>query len=338
MVSRNEQVVNVIDEYIARKKGLAAMKRIHRRVFDEKLEAGIWRKVREQYSEMDWDDDTFEEFLYTAKEIVEGGLERIPEAYFDVERPENLTTERVASELDDYLFDDRESTSDEPDGFQYSLNDNGVINATYVYTDVSTDISATGQVERRVSEDSVSFRINPDQQLIIVESTYPPDVQRMKGVFRNKTNFAITICGNLTGDPDIANKRVNAFRESFPEVTRDDDADGRVRTEDDDGIPKLDDIVEIKLYNPSKEDEKIEKIDYEGQNLENHEYIEERQSEGYIVRGFTARVWYNGSPFDIAFSGSEMMGYAKVEEIGDYMTAQDLMDEIRAKYQEHIAA
>lgn len=100
-----------------------------------------------------------------------------------------------------------------------------------------------------------------------------------------------------------------------------------------DSEPKLVDIKEIKLYNPERDDkEYIEKVDIEGDNLAGHEYIEDLQDDGYVTRGFTARVKFENELFDIAFSGSDMMGYAKVEDIGDYSKAQRLMDDIRGRY------
>jgi hypothetical protein len=100
--------------------------------------------------------------------------------------------------------------------------------------------------------------------------------------------------------------------------------------------PQLVEIKSIKLHNPErKKDEHIEKIDIEGDNLAESEYIEERHEAGYITRGLTAQVYYKGDFFNIAFSGSDMMGYAKVEEIPDYSKAEELMDILRERYLEN---
>lgn len=103
-----------------------------------------------------------------------------------------------------------------------------------------------------------------------------------------------------------------------------------------DDVPKLVRVDEVKLFNPQKnKDERIDKIDFEGSDLADHPYIEERLSEGYVMRGFAARVVFDGELFDIAFSGTEMMGYAKVEDIKNREKAQRLMDILREKYLEH---
>ena len=336
MPDYNEQAVKVIDDYISRKKGLNAMQDIHRRTFDESMDFNTWQSVKDVYEEIDFTAELFENFLLNSRQVVKGGLDRISESYFRVQKPENLTVKKAKAELGSYLYEERkEESGEEPDGFRYEVGENGTIHASYIHTDVTTDITATGNVEERVSEGAVSFRIEPDEQLIVVESTYPPDVQRMKGALRNSVNFAVTICGNLTAHADEANKRVDNFRESFPEVEYVEDADGRVRHGDDDDVPKLEDIEALKLFNPGQEKEQIEKIDYSGQNLAEHPYIQERQDDGYVIRGFSAAIWFNGQPLTIAFSGSDMMGYAKVEDIGDYAEATDLMEILRERYMNH---
>lgn len=63
----------------------------------------------------------------------------------------------------------------------------------FIHTDMRLDITATGQATSFTSEDSLSFRNVSDDQLIIVESTHPPDVQWMKGAIGNLTDLAITV-------------------------------------------------------------------------------------------------------------------------------------------------
>lgn len=336
MVDYNDQAIHVIEDYISRKKGLNAMQSIHRRTFDEPQEFSTWQSVEEMYADIEFTSDTFEDFLLNSRQVVKGGLERISESYFRVQKPENLTVEKAEAELNAFLYEERKNDmNEEPDGVRYERGEGKTIHASYIHTDVDTDITATGEIEERVSEGAVSFRIEPDEQLIVVESTYPPDVQRMKGVLGRDIDIAATVCGNLTAHADEANKRVDEFRESFPEVEYVEGADGRVKHGDEDDTPKLEDIEAIKLFNPGEEKEQIEKIDYSGQNLAEHPYIQERQDDGYIIRGFSAKVWFNGEPLTVAFSGSDMMGYAKVEDIGDYIVAKNLMGVLRNRYMDH---
>lgn len=208
----------MVNEYIQRKKGLVTMENIHHRVFDESASFNTWKQVNEKYEEIDWTDDIYEEFLLTSKQLVEGGLERISETYFDLKKPDNVTVGKITAEFDQNLYED--STDKEKAGFEYEVND-GVVHAQYIYTDVKTEISAAGQVNDLISENSISFRIDPDEELVIVESTYPPEIQKMKGVFRKETDFAAVVCGNLTESPEKANKQIRKFQDSFDEVNLD---------------------------------------------------------------------------------------------------------------------
>lgn len=198
------------------------MEQIHKEVHggDPDLSFTSWAQVEEEYENIEWDQDLFDKFLLTAKKYVDGGLERISESYFQIKQPKNPTTEWLVGELEKNTYDEDIPDEKEPDGFQYDViqrDGTDIVQASYVYTDVKTDISATGKVRSRVSETAIDFRILPSQSLIIVESTYPPDVQKMKGVF-GKTDLAAVVCGDLTSNYDEANERVEAFRRSFPEA------------------------------------------------------------------------------------------------------------------------
>lgn len=331
MAKRNNQAINVIEDYIQRKKGLTTMEDIHRRVFDKKPDFSTWGSVTEQYEEIEWDEDTFEDFLLTSKQLVEGGLDRISEAYFELKKPKDLTVDRVQAEFDQHPYDEDGTRDEEHDGFRYNVRDDGVVQATYVYTDVKTNVTTAAEVEKLVSENSIHFRIDVDNRLAIVESTYPPHVQKMKGVFRRKTDFAAIVCGSLTSNYSEANERVEAFRDSFEEIEP-----GEIEYDEEESEPKLIDVKSVKLHNPEhSEDERIDKIDVEGDDLADHPLIDQRLDEGYIMRGLVARMKFENELFDIAFSGSDMMGYAKVEDIGDYAKGQRLMEDIRGRYMEH---
>jgi len=327
MSDNTEQVLQVIREYIQRKKGLRTMERIHRRVFDEEVSFTMWSDVEEKYEEIEFDNDLFEEFLLTSKDLVEGGFDRISEAYFDIERPDDVTTTRLTEELGDFKYDEEGSDSEDRDGFQFNDNDNGEITGSYIHTDVETNITAAGEVRELVSEDSVDFRILPDDELVIVETTYPPDVQRMKGAF-GKTDIAVTVCGSLTSNFSEANERVEAFRDSFPHHEP-----GNPDPDIPSDVPKRIEVKSVKLTNPEREEEeRIDKIDVEGDQLTGHPLIQERLDEDYVMRGLVIRTMFENELFDIAFSGSDMMGYAKVEDIGDYSKGQRLMLEVRERF------
>jgi hypothetical protein len=184
MPDRSSQANRIIDEYISRNKGLKHMQDIHSRVFDESVEFQTWESVEDKYDKIDWNEEKYNEFVLTARQVVEGGLERISETYFNVNTPQ-LTEQQVQSRLNSFLYEER-TKQDEPNGFKYEITDDGVFNISYIHTDIRIDITATAEIREQVSEDSISFRIHPDQQLVVVEATYPPDVQRMKSVLGKK--------------------------------------------------------------------------------------------------------------------------------------------------------
>jgi hypothetical protein len=220
MTDRQGQALQVIRDYIKRKKGLVTMEEIHNRIFEENQTFTTWKSVEEFYESVEWEQEKFEEFLLTAREHVEGGFDRISESYFDIQQPENLTTQLATNMLDEALYDENPPEDEEPDGFRYETDEDGVVHARYIHTDVRTNVTATGEVDQLTSEDAVTFRIHPDQQLMVVESTYPPDVQRMKGAIRKKTSMAATVCGSLSSNYEEANARVKNFQDSFEEFER----------------------------------------------------------------------------------------------------------------------
>ncbi|MES3161073.1 MAG: hypothetical protein PPP55_05825 [Halorubrum sp.] len=118
-------------------------------------------------------------------------------------------------------------------------------------------------------------------------------------------------------------------------ISYDPDDEGKVTPDQDDDVPRLEAIEEVMLYNAGSDDEQIERIDCEGSSLLEHDIIRDRLDEDYVMRGLSATVWFNGDPFVIAFSGSDMMGYAKVEEIQNYPKASVLMDDLRGRFLEH---
>ncbi|NUC72516.1 hypothetical protein HTZ84_09380 [Haloterrigena sp. SYSU A558-1] len=283
------------------------------------------------------------------KEVVDEGVTRIPESYFDI--TEITTLDGITSELDRNLLGEqnglslsdevseladvdltqlnteqpgRSAVSDARHGFDYEV-DGDTITGRYVYTDVQRDITPNGQVERLVSEGSIPFRIIPHLNLLIVETTSVIDVQKTKSAFNKNTNMDIVVCGDITAVYEDAPEMMDTFRSSFADQDGDPDE------------PKVLGTDVVQLYNPHGDSEnEVKKIDLEGQNIAGHPLIEERLEDDYIIKGLTTTIDFEDSIFEVAVAGTGTMGYAKIEGVGEYEKGQRLMNEVRSRYLRHL--
>lgn len=164
--------------------------------------------------EMDWNDQMYIQFLEIAREHVEGDTETVSESYFDIVEPEEDIGEKFKRELS------AKEVREDPDlgveeGFSLRERDDGVIEATYHFATVSTEITAGPDLKRQPTPKSISFRIKPEQRLMVVETTYPAHVQKIKAVINNDTPFSVAICGDVTKFPDSADEKVISFINEF---------------------------------------------------------------------------------------------------------------------------
>jgi hypothetical protein len=99
--------------------------------------------------------------------------------------------------------------------------------------------------------------------------------------------------------------------------------------------PTLLRIQEVKLVNTNKEEEDIKKIDYEGQDLLETDEVKSHTNNGYVMRGFKAKVEYKNENVEVSVNTSNTMSYAKVEKAGNYAKADELIAILRDKYLAH---
>lgn len=207
------RVSEVIGGYIQQHGTLITMEQIHNQFTGKSEEFSRWEEVEKQYRGMDWDDESFTEFTLTAKNVVEGGIEEISESYFDIITPEDLSKDQVKEELERITLD--ESASPETrHGVQFR-EDDGVFRGNYYYSTIDVDITSEGSVDRLVTEKSIPFRIEVDDQLLVAETTYPAYVQKIKGVFGNQTDMSLIVSGDITAIPDQANERLEGFLQAL---------------------------------------------------------------------------------------------------------------------------
>lgn len=101
--------------------------------------------------------------------------------------------------------------------------------------------------------------------------------------------------------------------------------------------PKIREINEVKMYNPDTgEDDPIQTIDFKGINdIFEHKDIEQRRSNGWIVRGFTADVDYRNKRYEVTVAGNQVMGYVKVDGIAEINEGEELLDTMREAFKQH---
>lgn len=101
--------------------------------------------------------------------------------------------------------------------------------------------------------------------------------------------------------------------------------------------PVIGEISEVKMYNPDTgEDDPIATIDFKGiTDIFEHDDIEERRDNGWIVRGFTADVDYKNKRYEVTVAGNQVMGYVKIDNIADFDEGTELQEIMREAFQEH---
>lgn len=214
MASRDEEIEDIIDNYMAPDGHPAMAERVHRYVFDEPVEFHSWDEVKSEYIGKEWSQEIFDRFIQKCQQVVEGGEKRIPESYFDITEPSTIGVDEIINDLEERPFNGNERGK-EREGFKYTVTDDRTVRATYVFVNEKKDLTASGDVDTLVSERSVSYRILPSESLLVVESTYPPDVQRTKKIFRKYTSMSITVLGSIPANYSNAEQNVEKFLSKF---------------------------------------------------------------------------------------------------------------------------
>jgi len=217
MGTYTSRVREILRDYIEEESTLETMGRIHQKFTGERKDFGQWEEVEIEYLKKDWDEDKIREFALLSKETIESGVEEIAESYFDI-----LDTELEAGDIESKLSNN-EITEQKDSGFRFNRTDSGMITGVYFYKTKDVDISSSGNIDRLTTEKSIPFRIIPEKNLLVVETTYSPLVQKLGGVFNNKLDIQVQVCGDITVLPDQAKQRVSSFLDSFErEIPRSD--------------------------------------------------------------------------------------------------------------------
>lgn len=324
-----DRIINLIEQYI-RPANLLTMERIHKNVFDEKVEFTRWDQVFNKYRDYNWTREEVQKFVRISKQIVENSSGSIPESYFSIIEPDDISLEYISNELDRIPYD-QDAEGEEKEGFVYKEN-NGIIEGRYVYVDVETEVYYSGDTDNLVKEGAIEFRLIPEKKLLIVESTKVADIQKAQSYFQKKTNLELKVCGDLTvyQNTDEPVRRIDSFRESFSE--------SREETDDEPVLLRIDNIqLRDPTISDEPDDQTIEKIDFDGRSLAEHEEIRDYTDDGWIIKGFEAPVFYDGNNYELKVSGNEVMGYVRIKNVKDFEQGRELVDKLRQRYLEHIA-
>lgn len=308
-----ERIQRIITDYIKPNSHLLAMERIHQNFRGEDEEFNNWTEVLDIYRNINITNEDVREFAQLAKQIVEG-IDEISETYFRILAPNKSDLESITEELDRAQYRPNAAEGDR-DGFQYEVQNNN-INGRYIYTDISTEISPTGEVNKLISEGSIEFKIVPDDNVLITETTSVVDVQKIKSYFKKRTNISVHVYENLAIKPDIAVDLFNEFIDSI---------EHRLSSK---GCEFLG-VKAVSLHNPFDDETELRQASFEGNNVQDHPEVRNLIEEGWIPRGGEIIVQFKGQFYDVSFSANRVMSYVKIENIKDYELAKQLMDEMR---------
>lgn len=325
MSSHEERVESILLEYLKNSPSvhLISARRIYRNLTGDEIEFSQWGDAVEEFQELEWDGERIRELAELSKQVAQGGETRRSETYFNIVEPTDISVDYIVDEFSRQPYDP-EMSGQERDGFKWDIEENW-IEGQYIYTDVDTELSFSGDVKNLESEGFIEFRVHPEQNLVILESTSVVDVQKTKGYFGRKTNLEISVCGPLTTYPDDAVEMVNNFLDTFEEGRQDPDSDE----------PGLLQIDEVRMHYPHSdtEDEPLEGIDFKGDDIGDHPDVAERISNGWIIKGFSAPIDYKNYQFVLTVAGTGTMAYAKVEGSSlDQRKASELLEIVRERY------
>ncbi|WP_459988040.1 hypothetical protein, partial [Natrinema sp. JCM 9743] len=303
----SSRIIELVENYVRPGSHLLTAERIHKNVFEEEIDFTRWEQVVNRYEQRSWTVEEAKEYARQAKQIVEDSSSAIPESYFTIVEPEDLSVSRVKEELNRIEYDP-DASGEEKEGFEYKyIGEEDLIDGRYVFVDVESTITYSGELKELTREDAFEFRISPDDNLLIIESTKVTDIQKAKSYFGKKTNFNIDIKGDLTRyqDPEVPVEKIDDFRNSFYSD----------REDAPDSEPVLLQVDDIQLTDPTisedEQEEMIEQINFEGKNIADHKEVRGYIEDEWIIKGFEAPVFYDGDLYSLKISGNEVMGYVR---------------------------
>jgi len=338
-MTKSQKILDLIDQYVEPDKdgNVLVLNMAHENVFGENPDFETFADAREEYRNRSWDEMEFKRFVAETKRAIEANQSMLPETYFIITKPQNPSLKTIKKQLDERRYDPTK-TGEERAGFQYREVDDE-INGRYIYVDVDTSASYSGEVNHPVTESAVEFRIIPRRNLLIIESTSVVKVQKSKSIFRDKTGLDIQVAGDLTlyGHEDAAN-RVRKFRESFES-----------RDSENQDKPAIVQVHDLKLERDLAQENSADKdddneptmeltdIDFEGTDIADHPKVQSEIEDGWTIKRLSASIRYKMELMDVTIAGTSMMGYGKIDNFTSRQKAEELKEQVRDRYLTYIA-
>jgi hypothetical protein len=203
----------VIGDYVKPNVTLEGMNQIHAEYTGSDGDFTRWEQAQKEYANMDWSENTFEEFLRICRSVVEGDIDEIAEAYLDILEPKELDKNTIIQSLKTQQV--TEENSGQREGFQYRVRNDGTIDAAYYYYSSEVDITEDLEIEELPNQKRIPMRFNTDRRLVVIETTRPASVQKAKASINENTLLKTATTGNLNLVEDRAEEIVRSFIDSF---------------------------------------------------------------------------------------------------------------------------
>lgn len=319
----------VISGYIRENGGtLNTMDNIYQRLVGERKNFSRWHDTEREFLELEWDEELSRRFLEYAKNEIEENQDTISQAYLDIIHPEEIDADTIYNELEAHQVT---SQNGGREGFQATRRDDGLIEAEYLYYSEDVHVTADLEIDSIPDQKRIPFRVDPEKRLVIVRNTQPSKVIKLNSVLNN-TVLETTTTGNIKTLPKQQAKQIiRNFVRSFEKA--DTRADGGSSSDK----PKVDEVVEVDMYNPNMDRaDPVQKADLEGEyHIFDSDQVTELRSEGWYERGVGIKMTYRNRIYRIKVAGKERIGYVKIEDIEDIDRGKELLSKIRSRYLEH---
>ncbi|MCT9096337.1 hypothetical protein [Haloarchaeobius sp. HME9146] len=309
-----KQVGEFIEDYLREELSVSGMQRLHEEYFSETVDFLKWKDVIQEYTlKKEWSNKEFQRFVQYAKQFVAQDQRTVSEVY--------LTSPEVGGVLHanpDRLADQHPYSPDDDDddgsGFVPLHNSNRQNRGLYIHVQNQISVRYSGDIERYTQESVIPFKYDSKLDILIAESTYPPDVQRLKSAFDRNTQYGVeTFCANLRkpqfGPVEVCQRMNDISIVSDVELTHID-------------VEFIGQTVIQEFssdYNPPNSPELLRESDFSTENFGGKTKI----------RSAEAKVIIEDEVYDFKISSGDRMFYTQFMNPPKRKTAKQLLNQIR---------